>query len=182
MENDGSLKSLASKLVKVMSKSSNVKKTGRNDFQKYDYATEADILREVRQSLIEENVFIFSSIEGSHKEGDLTTVKVKNTFVDGDTGETFSVFSLGQGMSKNDDKGSNKAITAASKYFLLKNFLLPTGEDSEATDASGTPTSTKSATVSSVPLKAVASESTEVKKPASFRSPKKVVASNTDDF
>lgn len=179
METMGIPKGLAAKLVKVMAKAEMVKKTGRNDFQKYDYATEADVLKEVRSTLVEQNVFIFSSVEGSHKEGDLTTVRVKNTFVDADTGESYSVLSLGQGSDKGD-KGSNKAITAASKYFFLKNFLLPTGDDSEATDVEGKATKPKLASVTTV-ANAEPATPTETKKPASFRPAKKAPAA-TDEF
>lgn len=173
-------KGLATKLVKVMMSVSRVKKGGHNSFQNYDYVTEADILEALRGSLQENNVFIFSSVEGSHKEGDLSTVKVRNTLVDADTGESFSVFSIGTGIDKGD-KAVYKALTGASKYFFLKNFLLPTGDDPEATEE-GKSTGAKTTAVASAPLKAVASDTTEVKKPASFRSPKKVVAASTDDF
>ncbi len=37
----------------------------------------------------------------------------------------------GEGLDQNGDKGTYKAITGATKYFLLKLFLIPTGDDPE---------------------------------------------------
>lgn len=126
---------LTKKLIRVMSKVSRVKKSGRNTFQNYDYVTEADILEEVRSSLIEENIFVFQSLAHHYKQEDLTTTLVNYTFVDGDSGEERTVTSIGQGHDK-QDKGVYKALTGASKYFLMKNFLMPTGDDPENDGAS----------------------------------------------
>lgn len=136
------MKNLVTKLVRVMANVKRVAKNGTNTFQHYQYVTEADILDAVRENLIKENVFVFSSVIGSHKDGDLTSVQVKNTFVDGDSGETMEVHSMGQGSDKLD-KGSNKAITSASKYLFMKNFLISTGDDPEATDETGKATGPK---------------------------------------
>lgn len=130
------MKNLVSKLVRIMTATKRVAKNGENKFHNYSYVTEADVLEAVRENLAKENVFIFSSVAASHREGDVTSVQMKHTFVDGDSGESFEVFSLGQGQDKGD-KGGNKAVTAAVKYFLMKNLLIPTGDDPEATDETG---------------------------------------------
>lgn len=135
------MKNLTTKLVKIMAETKRVAKNGRNDFHKYDYVTEADVLEAVREHLVKNNVFIYSSVMNSHKEGDMTSVQMKHTLVDGDSGEAMEVFSLGQGQDKGD-KGSNKAVTSAIKYFLMKNLLIPTGDDVEATDSDGKATGT----------------------------------------
>lgn len=136
------MKSLTSKLVKVMAEVKYVQKSGYNAFHKYNYATEADVLDKVRESLTKYNVFIFQSVENVTKEGELTTASVKYTLVDGDTGESMSVMSAGSGADKSD-KGVYKAITGASKYFLLKNFMVATGDDPEASDVDGKATGHK---------------------------------------
>lgn len=134
---------LALKLSKILGEIGKVEKSGRNDFHRYDYVTENDLVYAVRGRLAEANVFVFTSVESQHAEvitsgeGDsaksslLTTVTTKHTFVDGDSGESFSVLSQGQG-SDNGDKGGYKAITGAMKYFIYKNFMIPTGDDPEA--------------------------------------------------
>jgi hypothetical protein len=135
--------SLVKKLCQVGNAVGWIKKRGRNTFQNYDYATEADIVAELRGELFKRNVFIFwhviknervdiqiESSKGIRKTA-LTHVDVEWTFVDGDTGEKWTVMVPGVGEDSGD-KGLYKAFTGAEKYFLMKSFLLPTGNDPEA--------------------------------------------------
>ncbi|MGB9791326.1 MAG: ERF family protein [Thermacetogeniaceae bacterium] len=124
-------KSLACKLAQVMSEVQSVPKKGYNDFHKYNYVMEADLLEAIRDKLAQKKVFIFSSVDELIQEGTLTTVKMTFTFVDGESGEQFSVTYYGTGDDKGD-KGAYKAYTGALKYFLMKTFLVPTGDDPEA--------------------------------------------------
>ena len=118
-------------MVKILgSVSGTVAKSGRNTHQGYDYVMEIDLLEAVRKQLVEHKVFVFSSVEDITHEGKLTTVRTKHTFVDSESGETFEVFSAGQG-SDGQDKGVYKAITGASKYFLLKAFMMAGDTDPE---------------------------------------------------
>ena len=151
---------LAAKLVKVMSSVSRVKKNGYNSFQNYAYVTESDILDAVKVELEKQNVMILSSVINTTREGDLTTVTVQYLIIDGDTGETIEVNSVGQGADK-QDKGSAKAMTMASKYFLMKNFMIPTGDDPEATDENGKATGKKGLTAARpAAVKSVQAETT----------------------
>lgn len=127
-------KTLAAKLAEITASVGKINKTGYNDFQKYTYVTEADILEVIRGEIASRNIFVSSSVIGSSYQDNLTTVNVRFTFHDGDSEETLEVQSMGQGHDKGD-KGIYKAITGASKYMLLKNFLLPTGDDAEAPNA-----------------------------------------------
>jgi hypothetical protein len=137
------IKNLATKMVKIMSETKRIAKNGTNAFHNYQYVTEADVLESVRDVLAKYNVFIFSSVIGTDKNADMTSVVMQHTIVDADSGESFDVKSFGQGQDKGD-KGGNKAVTASMKYMLLKNLLLPTGDDPEATDESGKSTGPKS--------------------------------------
>lgn len=130
---------LAKKLSKILVNVSKVEKSGYNAHQKYKYITESDLLDCVRKEIADNGIFIFSSIEDSQvrevvrKDKDsnyITNVKIKYTFFDGDSGESFSVHSMGEG-SDSLDKGIFKAITGANKYFLLKNFMLSGDDDPE---------------------------------------------------
>lgn len=175
------MKNLTTKLVKVMANVKRVAKNGKNNFQNYSYVTEADILDAVRDELSAQNVFIYSSVEGSHKEGNLTSVIMKHTLVDGDSGESFEVKSFGQG-SDNQDKGGPKAITSSTKYFLLKMFMIPTGDDPEATDETGKRTSGTTKTTKPADLQG--SQNTVPEKVASYgfsKRPKAVVTTGADD-
>lgn len=135
------LAALATKLAKILGEVGKVPKSGHNSFHHYDYVTENDLVYAVRNKLAEANIFVFESNESqsvqivvdqqSAKTSALTCVATKHTFMDGDTGASFSVMSQGQG-SDAGDKGVYKAITGAMKYFIYKNFMIPTGDDPEA--------------------------------------------------
>jgi len=146
---------LAKKLVKILSNASKVKKSGMNQYAGYQYTTEGDLLELLRPQLVEEGIFIFTSIESVTREGDLTTVITKHTFVDSETGEEFVIQSAGQGADK-QDKGIYKAITGASKYMLWKTFLVESNDDPENDNANKSYTS-------KTPTKAVAKATTTVK-------------------
>lgn len=128
--------SLFNKISKIVSEVEKVEKTGYNSFQKYKYIMEKDLLDVVRKSIVKHGVVIFSSIDectvSEFNDQLITTVRMKHTFADTETGETHDTFTYGQGADKLD-KGVYKAITGANKYFLLKNFLL-SGEDDPEND------------------------------------------------
>src|SRR5499427_9555354 len=142
---------LAGKLVKVMGAISHIPKRGHNDFFNYDYATEADVADAVRKALVAEGVILIPSIEDVREREVLTrrnqkeivtTVTMRFTFIDGESGGSLTFRMSGAGQD-GGDKGIMKAITAATKYAALKSLCLPTGDDPEAEDDKpdeGTPT------------------------------------------
>jgi len=130
--------SLITKLVSVMKEIDRVPKHGRNESHGYDYALEADIVEAVRSSLTDLGIFISTSVESAAKQGDITEIKTKHTFHDAESGEELTVNGYGQGQDRGD-KGGYKAITGAIKYFLLKNFLIATGDDPERDDPGNSP-------------------------------------------
>lgn len=129
-------KSLVTKLAEVMAAVERVPKRGRNDFHKYDYATEADIAATVRAELAARHVMLIPSIVGEsrHPVGDkgsvLTVLDMEMEFLDGESGTSIRKPWRGYGTDK-EDKGGYKAMTGGEKYFLLKTFLMPTGDDPE---------------------------------------------------
>jgi hypothetical protein len=132
---------LIAKLSRVLGKIHRVPKRGRNEFHRYDYATEADILAAVRLPLAEEGLFIIPNLD--HKDVVLwdlgggkgpqfkTTVFMTFSLCDSETGFAVPAHFQGEGID-NLDKGLAKAITAATKYFLKTTFLIATGDDPEA--------------------------------------------------
>lgn len=132
--------SLAAKLAEVMAAVERIPKRGRNDFHKYDYATEADIAATIRGELAQRSVMLIPSIVGEsrHPVGEkgsvLTVLEMEMEFLDGESGESIKKPWRGYGTDK-EDKGGYKAMTGGEKYFLLKTFLLPTGDDPEREDA-----------------------------------------------
>lgn len=121
---------LVRKLAKVMGEIGRIEKRGRNDFHKYDYVLESDLVDAVRGLLAKAGVMIFPSVESYEVHGDVTHLKVKFTMVDGESGQTIEAYGYGQGADKGD-KGGYKAMTGATKYFLMKTFLIATGDDPE---------------------------------------------------
>ena len=139
MLEQNSLKQLATKMTNVMKDVGYIKKAGRNEFHGYNYATEADIAAAFSKALHAHNVFMFSNIlersctiykTRGQKDSFLVTVKLEVTFVDADSGESFSSTFYGDG-SDPDDKGVYKATTGALKCALMKTFLVATGDDPE---------------------------------------------------
>jgi hypothetical protein len=138
MDNNN-IKCLAIKMIKIMKQVGYIQKKGINQFHRYKYATETDVSAAFSKAMIENNVFMFSSVlerdcksyqTRGNKESFLVTVKLQVTFVDGDSGESFTGVFYGDG-SDSDDKGVYKAITGAQKYALMKTFLVATGDDPE---------------------------------------------------
>lgn len=132
--------SIYARMAGIMSQISRMQKTGHNKFQNYDFATDADVLDELRGKLAEANIAFLPSmvkseqVIGETKKGDPTTHTVcyfEFRFFCGYTGEV--IVALWQGeATDNSDKGINKAATAAEKYFLMKTFMISTGNDPDA--------------------------------------------------
>jgi hypothetical protein len=133
------------KLSRVMAELGRIPKAGENKYHKYKFATDADVADAIRPLLAEHGVFLFPSIpevqttsfERNGKMQTHTLAKFTFTFCDGETGATWASEWFGE-SEDTGDKGVNKAATAALKYFLLKTFILSTGDPADETD-SGVP-------------------------------------------
>ncbi|MCM3180199.1 ERF family protein [Cytobacillus horneckiae] len=122
--------SIYNKIAEVMSKVSHVPKNGYNAFNKYKYTTESDLTEAIRPILNEVGLAFISTVLEQERNGDFTKVKMEFTLIDTDTSETIKSIYWGEGQDKND-KGLYKAYTGATKYFFMKTFLIPTGDDPE---------------------------------------------------
>jgi hypothetical protein len=132
---------IAAKLVAAGQSIGHIAKGGRNDFHKYDYVTDADVLDKVRDALYAQGVAVLVNVVTvEHHFGEdknvFTTVRGDVTFTDSESGEQMVAGFAGTGSDKGD-KGYYKAVTGGVKYQLLKTLLIPTGDDPEATDESG---------------------------------------------
>jgi len=131
---------LVVKLCEVMETVTYIQKRGKNAFHGYKYATEADVSDAIRKELAKRNVFLLPSLESTEqrevrtKKGSaetVTKVRINYTFLDGDSDDKLQMVMEGEGQDPGD-KGIYKAITGATKYALMKAFLIPTGDDPEA--------------------------------------------------
>lgn len=111
----------------------------------FNYVSSPIILSIVREKMDEVGLMLFpnvidakvniSSVDNRDKQGItrrthtyLTELKLEFTWVDAETGETITVPFYSQGVDIGGEKGVGKALTYAEKYFLLKQFNIPTGE------------------------------------------------------
>lgn len=132
---------LYTKLAKASAAITSVQKLGRNQEQKYDYVTDADVAHAVRSACLDAGVFVGmgsakrlcppDEIVSKHgTKGLREFVEATVDFIDAETGQAHSVMSIGTGQDYGD-KAMAKAITSAVKYALLKGLCLPTGDDPE---------------------------------------------------
>ena len=129
------MKQILEALHKAASDVSYVQKKGYNDFQKYSYATEADVLEVVRPALLKHGLMMIPTIESvMHDEHGNTHITVRYD-VYHESGETLSFVMAGSGNDRNSkgvgDKGIYKALTGCNKYAYLKALGLSTGDDPE---------------------------------------------------
>jgi hypothetical protein len=115
-----------------------VAKRGYNEAHNYNYATESDITDAVRHELAQRLVTMSPTETVIHSERmdqnqwQILTGIVTFEFNDGESGESHRIQVPAQGTDKGD-KAAYKLLTGAEKYALLKTFLIPTGDDPEAT-------------------------------------------------
>lgn len=118
-------------------------KSGKNTFDKYDYATELDWHEAVMPALLANGLAMSFSINSVVNLPDRTTkaggtehiVEVTGTVTLMHTsGEWIEVGIVGHGQDRSD-KGVYKAMTGAKKYGYACLFSLPTTDDPERHDA-----------------------------------------------
>ena len=130
---------LARKKNKVINLVGAIAKTGYNEYCDYSFVEEAEVVRVLRSALTKSGLSLSVStseilppqtIKSGLVELYNYTIKMTFTLVDTETGYSQSYPWLGMG-SDSSDKALYKAYTSGVKYFLLKNFLLPTDDDVE---------------------------------------------------
>lgn len=126
-------------LHKVMSEVGYVQKKGRNDFHKYNYAGEGNLLEVLRPAMVEAGLILIPSHKTTTAVDDFgnifVTVEYTLAHKDGDVWpEKIVVYGAGNDKNKSGgvgDKGLYKALTGANKYLLFKLFQIETGDDPE---------------------------------------------------
>lgn len=122
----------------VMSEVGYVHKSGENDFHKYTYASEADVLSALRPAMIKHGLILIPSVQQVTNIDSFgnTTVSVQYTLAHV-SGAVWPqpIMAAGCGGDKNrngvGDKGVYKAMTGANKYLLFKLFQIETGDEPE---------------------------------------------------
>lgn len=117
-----------------------VKKTDRNEFDKYMYRGIDAVMNALQPAMIKHHIFVIPEVidqkreDRVSKKGDpmiysVTTVKYRFT---ADDGSYVTAVVIGEAMDRGD-KSMNKAMSAAFKYACFQTFCIPTEEmiDSE---------------------------------------------------
>jgi hypothetical protein len=136
---------LAKKLLAVAAQVGTIEQKGFNAHFKYHFAKASDITREVCQALSDHGVMPVPYVneetdedKGKTNSGAtklLTKIVGRVEFIDTETGFSISVPLRGRGLDT-EDKGYNKALTAAYKYLFKTMFLIETAEQ-EKNDTDG---------------------------------------------
>lgn len=142
MMSENKANSLYLKMARIMGEIGRISKDATTDAGRYSYKYASDdaVYTAVQKHLSENGIALFAAMvdvqqdlltigEGNNvKQVWHTRAKFEFTLADSETGETFTCpwFAEARG---NDDKGVNKCATAALKYWLLKTFIIPTGND-----------------------------------------------------
>lgn len=150
---------LFAKMAKVMGELSRLPKSGHNNFFGYDFVTDADISDALRQRLADNGLAFFASmvdytqtetINEKGKQAVRTAATFEFTFACTETGESMTCRWFSEAID-NADKGLNKAATAALKYFLMKTFIISSGDVQDDTDSGDQTGSTPGKKPSSAP-------------------------------
>lgn len=131
---------LIGKLAAIMAEVERIPKNGTNEFHKYKYVTESDLVDALRGKLAKAGIVIIPSVEKATthvgavqtKSGSqsLTDLEMSFTIYDAVSDQKITAKWAGQGADAGD-KGIYKAMTGGMKYFLMKTFLVSTGDDPE---------------------------------------------------
>ena len=123
---------LALKLVTIMGEMEKLQKKGKNSQQGYTFISHEQIVNELKPLFVKHKVIIVPSVlshelqqYGTTKAGAPVTqskVSVQYTIIDAEnpSDQIVSVWS-GEGTDSSD-KATNKSVTAAGKYYLMKLF------------------------------------------------------------
>lgn len=129
------MKKVLEAINKVKQETEAVSKTGKNQAQRYKYATHNDVLNEVRDSLVKNKLVIIPT-----DVKDIHTIEKEKSNVHFFT-QVYTAYHVDEGVpveicircagSDSGDKSAYKANTGAMKYLFIDLFNLPTDADPE---------------------------------------------------
>lgn len=134
---------LFEKLLEMQKRVDSVIKDGKNTSDKYDFASDENVLDKFRPMMDELGMLLIPKItgaqlhEGTTKSGTaryMTEIFLDMVWRDVESGEEYVVPFYSQGVDLAGEKGVGKGLTYAEKYFLLKFFHVPTKKDDPDSD------------------------------------------------
>ena len=134
---------LHEKLMAIQKDVDTIIKDGKNQSDKYDFASNENVLDRFRPLLNQHNLLLIPRMEsaalheGQTRSGTaryLTEIYFTMIWHDVESGEELPVPWYAQGVDLAGEKGVGKAATYAEKTFLLKFFHVPTNKDDPDND------------------------------------------------
>lgn len=136
LELNSKLQKKKNSLRKALAKKGVLKRSGKNEYDKYTYFSEAqykELFTELFSNAgleLKFNELEYETFSGTDKQANGRMPKILFTLTDIDTGFYEETMITGEGIDKGD-KAGYKAYTGALKYYLADTFLVATGDDPE---------------------------------------------------
>lgn len=123
---------LFEKIFNVQQAIAMAEKGGNNEFNKYKYARETDIITAVKPHLGAQKLVVTSNTVSHETIDKLKKITVEFCITDIESREFLKANYVGEGEDKAGSVvGTPIAYTMALKYFLAKMFIVETGDDAE---------------------------------------------------
>jgi hypothetical protein len=136
LEYNAKLQQKKNSATKILNEKGILKKEGKNEFDKYNYFSEAQYKQLINELFSETNLSLkfneieYITFEGTEKQSNGRMPKLEFELMDCETGFFETTVITGEGIDKGD-KAGYKAYTGALKYYLANTFMVATGDDPE---------------------------------------------------
>jgi hypothetical protein len=124
-------KNIYQRILSVMAEVAYIKKEDKKVNNQYTFVSHDEVSRVLHPMLVKHGIVVTPSVTSWSQDGNRTSADVTVSFVSADKPEDrVDVHSFGFGIDP-QDKGPGKAVSYATKYAMLKTFVLETGDDPE---------------------------------------------------
>lgn len=124
-------KNIYQRILAVMKDVAYIQKGDKKVNGQYSFVTHDEVSRVLHPKLVEHGIVVIPSVIQWKQDGNRTEADVEVSFVNSDNpDDRVTVRALGFGIDP-QDKGPGKAVSYATKYAMLKTFVLETGDDPE---------------------------------------------------
>lgn len=140
LEDEAAKRPVIVKLARIMASLPTLLPEGKNQHFNYKFIKDTQISGAIRPRMAAERLMVIPNVLAEEwvelvtskgGKSHLTKLTVEFTVIDGDSGDQISGVGIGYGDDAGD-KGANKAITAAMKYWLIKLFQIGGEDDLES--------------------------------------------------
>ena len=123
------VKNIYQRIIAIMAEVDYIQKGEKKAGNIYKYVSHDAVSEKLHPYLVKHGVAVIPSVKSMTRDGNMTIACVTMKFVNIDNPEDFFI-SEGYGYGiDSGDKGPGKSISYATKYIMLKTFVLETGDD-----------------------------------------------------